>query len=147
MVYYRELTQEVACTGQMPSMLCWKSEVELYVKTLTSSRTGGRVSRNCNQNLWAPGCQPGWACSTEEYESLDGSEVPSRALNCRPCCPGFFCPRGLTCMMRKSLSLSLKELPQHTELILYQNQEYYVPLVFPLNTVIVPAKKKEYSHC
>ncbi|KAL6640996.1 hypothetical protein ACP70R_019177 [Stipagrostis hirtigluma subsp. patula] len=87
---------------QMATMLCGKAEVELYIKSLASSSTSSlgstRISRNCNQNSWALGCQPGWACSTLGDESSDES-VPSRAVNCRPCCPGFFCPRGLTCMM------------------------------------------------
>ncbi|KAL6842406.1 hypothetical protein ACP4OV_027833 [Aristida adscensionis] len=86
--------------GQMFRMLCGKAEVELYIKSLasTSSRNIARISRNCNKDSWALGCQPGWACSTFGDEAADES-VPSRALNCRPCCPGFFCPRGLTCMM------------------------------------------------
>ncbi|XP_062205285.1 ABC transporter G family member 25-like isoform X2 [Phragmites australis] len=83
---------------QMVAMLCRKPEVELYVKTLISSRSTPRISRNCNQNSWALGCQPGWACATLDDESSD-QLIPSRAVNCRPCCPGFFCPRGLTCMM------------------------------------------------
>jgi hypothetical protein len=124
-------------------MLCSQSEVELYVKTLASSRTGGRVSPNCNQNSWAPGCQPGWTCSTAEEESAYASGIPLRALNCRPCCPGFFCPRGLTCMMRKFLSPD--EMPHNTELILYQNQGHYVTLVDPLNTIIVKILSRKFE--
>jgi hypothetical protein len=127
----------------MPFMLCSQSEVELYVKTLASSRTSARVSPNCNQNSWAPGCQPGWACSTVKDVSSNASRILLRARNCRPCCPGFFCPRGLTCMMRKFLSPN--ELPQHTELILYQNQEHYVPLVDPLNTIIVKILSRKFE--
>ncbi|TVU30561.1 hypothetical protein EJB05_22191, partial [Eragrostis curvula] len=89
----------VVCTGLMPSMLCKQAEIELYVKTLASSRTSARVSPNCNQNSWALGCQPGWACLTLDDQSSNESVIPSRAVSCRPCCPGFFCPSGLTCMM------------------------------------------------
>lgn len=99
------LIQEVVSTGQMTSMICGQGEVELYVKTLARSRKSVRVSPNCNQDSWALGCQPGWACSTPDDKAPDES-IPPRALNCRPCCPGFFCPRGLTCMMRKFLSQS-----------------------------------------
>jgi hypothetical protein len=85
--------------GQMVTMLCGKAEMELYLSSLGSKRVG-RISRNCNQSSWAPGCQSGWACSALDPNgtSFDDS-VPSRAEMCRPCCPGFFCPLGLTCMM------------------------------------------------
>ncbi|PNT67456.1 ABC transporter G family member 25 isoform X2 [Brachypodium distachyon] len=81
----------------MVRMLCNKKETELYLSSLGSKRIA-RISRNCNQNSWPSGCQPGWACSTLDDNSFEGS-IPSRAENCRPCCPGFFCPRGLTCML------------------------------------------------
>uniref|UniRef100_A0A0E0BB15 ABC transporter domain-containing protein n=1 Tax=Oryza glumipatula TaxID=40148 RepID=A0A0E0BB15_9ORYZ len=83
--------------GQMTGMLCEKAEIEIYVKSL-GKKPSTRVSRNCDQNSWALGCQPGWACARQDSSS-SGREVPSRAVNCRPCCPGFFCPRGLTCMI------------------------------------------------
>ncbi|CAL4933868.1 unnamed protein product [Urochloa decumbens] len=84
----------------MAAMLCNKAEVEVYIKSLASTSTRGssRISRNCNRNSWALGCQPGWACMKLGDESSDET-VPSRAVNCRPCCPGFFCPSGLTCMI------------------------------------------------
>lgn len=80
-------------------MLCNQAEIELYVKSLASAsgRSDPRISRNCNQNSWALGCQPGWACMS--LTTTNESSVPSRAVKCRPCCPGFFCPHGLTCMM------------------------------------------------
>ncbi|CAN6293402.1 unnamed protein product [Urochloa humidicola] len=86
--------------GNMAAMLCNRAEVEVYIKSLASTSTRGtsRISRNCNRNSWALGCQPGWACMKLGDESSDET-VPSRAVNCRPCCPGFFCPRGLTCMI------------------------------------------------
>ncbi|EMS60048.1 Putative white-brown complex-like protein 30 [Triticum urartu] len=83
-------------------MMCRKAEIELYLSSL-GSKSSVRISRNCNQFSWAPGCQSGWACSTQDTNSFANNSfenpVPSRAENCRPCCPGFFCPRGLTCMM------------------------------------------------
>uniref|UniRef100_A0A0E0M844 ABC transporter domain-containing protein n=1 Tax=Oryza punctata TaxID=4537 RepID=A0A0E0M844_ORYPU len=83
--------------AQMTGMLCEKAEIEIYVKSL-GKKPSTRVSRNCDQTSWAPGCQPGWACARQDSSSSE-REVPSRAVNCRPCCPGFFCPRGLTCMI------------------------------------------------
>uniref|UniRef100_A0A0D9XK46 ABC transporter domain-containing protein n=1 Tax=Leersia perrieri TaxID=77586 RepID=A0A0D9XK46_9ORYZ len=88
----------VQTQGQMAGMLCEKEEIQIYVKSLGKTRST-RVSRNCDQNSWALGCQPGWACERPGVGSSEGV-VPSRAVNCRPCCPGFFCPRGLTCMIR-----------------------------------------------
>ncbi|KAJ1295422.1 hypothetical protein BS78_01G222700 [Paspalum vaginatum] len=88
--------------GEMVAMLCGKPEIELYIKSLasTSSRSNPRISPNCNQNSWALGCQPGWACMTDVVPSnSSGESIPPRAARCRPCCPGFFCPRGLTCMI------------------------------------------------
>lgn len=90
--------------GQMTAMLCGQAEIELYIESLAnaSSRSNPRISPNCNQNSWALGCQPGWACMVSGTEPSDGPSaelVPQRAESCRPCCPGFFCPRGLTCMM------------------------------------------------
>lgn len=96
----------VIFAGQMTAMLCGQAEIELYIESLAnaSSRSNPRISPNCNQNSWALGCQPGWACMVSGTEPSDGPSaelVPQRAESCRPCCPGFFCPRGLTCMMRK----------------------------------------------
>jgi len=83
----------------MARMLCGRAEVEVYIKSLASSGSRiTRISKNCNRNSWALGCQPGWACMSLSDESSDET-VPSRTLNCRPCCLGFFCPRGLTCMI------------------------------------------------
>ncbi|KAG8091729.1 hypothetical protein GUJ93_ZPchr0012g20518 [Zizania palustris] len=83
--------------GQMSTMLCEKAEIEIYVNSLGKSRST-RISRNCNQSSWALGCQPGWACQRLGADSTE-NVVPSRAEKCRPCCAGFFCPRGLTCMI------------------------------------------------
>ena len=103
----------------MVRMLCNRAEIELYLSSLGSSRFA-RVSRNCNLNLWALGCQPGWACSTLDVDDkpFEESVVPSRAESCRPCCPGFFCPRGLTCMMRKCFFPN--KPPQQTKLVLLE---------------------------
>lgn len=51
---------------------------------------------------WVPGCEAGWACSVAQNQKADlkNSKVtPDRTSECQPCCPGFFCPMGLTCMI------------------------------------------------
>lgn len=59
---------------------------------------------NCNLTAWAPGCEPGWSCSVPQGVKVDLKEsqnFPVRVVECQPCCAGFFCPQGLTCMIRK----------------------------------------------
>ncbi|PKA47787.1 ABC transporter G family member 28 [Apostasia shenzhenica] len=61
-----------------------------------------RPNINCNLISWASGCEPGWACSVGEEQKVnlkDATIMPSRTQNCRPCCDGFFCPHGITCMI------------------------------------------------
>ncbi|PHU03957.1 hypothetical protein BC332_29208 [Capsicum chinense] len=65
---------------------------------------GGRgnlkPNTNCNLSSWVNGCEPGWACSVGDNSvDLDLNKMPHRILECEPCCEGFFCPRGLTCMI------------------------------------------------
>ncbi|KAL0340714.1 UNVERIFIED_CONTAM: ABC transporter G family member 24 [Sesamum radiatum] len=59
-------------------------------------------NRNCNLTAWVSGCEPGWACSAGFNQPLDfteSDEIPPRTDDCKPCCEGFFCPQGLTCMI------------------------------------------------
>lgn len=117
-------------------MMCDKAEIELYLSSL-GSKSIVRISRDCNQFSWAPGCQSGWACSTPDANSFANNSfenpVPSRAENCRPCCPGFFCPHGLTCMMRKCFFPT--KLPLETNLMMHA-----------INSIIfLPGKKALYS--
>lgn len=63
-----------------------------------------KPNKNCNLTSWVPGCEPGWACSvppSEKIDLRDSKDVPARTSNCRACCEGFFCPHGITCMIRK----------------------------------------------
>lgn len=119
-------------------MMCDKAEIELYLSSL-GSKSIVRISRDCNQFSWAPGCQSGWACSTPDANSFANNSfenpVPSRAENCRPCCPGFFCPHGLTCMMRKCFFPT--KLPLETNLMMHAinsiiflpGKKHYIPQV------------------
>ncbi|KAK8455541.1 hypothetical protein SEVIR_4G134100v4 [Setaria viridis] len=61
-----------------------------------------RPNKNCNLTSWIDGCEPGWSCSAgkdQEVNLKDAVNIPSRVLDCRGCCAGFFCPHGLTCMI------------------------------------------------
>ncbi|KAL3834153.1 hypothetical protein ACJIZ3_008889 [Penstemon smallii] len=99
------LTACLARTGDVSRRLCTSAEVEVYFNNL---RNGGgsslRPNRNCNTSFWVAGCEPGWACSTDPQDQVDlnSREMPTRGLDCDSCCEGFFCPYGITCMIRKS---------------------------------------------
>lgn len=87
---------------------CTAAEAEIYFVNLKNGGNSLKLNRNCNSSHWAEGCEPGWACSldNEDHVDLENSrDIPARGSNCAACCEGFFCPQGLTCMMRKSLRL------------------------------------------
>lgn len=87
--------------------LCTAAEVTFYFNSFIDS--GGRTSymkpnKNCNSTSWVPGCEPGWASSVPPDEKVDlqeSQQLPSRNVDSKPCCPGFYCPYGITCMIRK----------------------------------------------
>lgn len=63
-----------------------------------------KPNKNCNLTSWDTGCEPGYACSLPKDQKADlknSRSIPDRTFDCQACCPGFFCPSGLTCMMRK----------------------------------------------
>lgn len=66
-------------------------------------------NRNCNLTSWVPGCEPGWACSTGSNQNPDLrnlQDIPARTTDCQSCCEGFFCPQGITCMIRKYTTIT-----------------------------------------
>nr|QVT92381.1 ABC transporter [Salvia miltiorrhiza] len=89
--------------------LCTAAEVKFYGQSLLGGGGGGlrssyylRPNKNCNLTAWPAGCEPGWACNVKKEDNVDiknDKEIPERVLDCQPCCPGFFCPHGLTCMI------------------------------------------------
>ncbi|MCD7446695.1 ABC transporter G member 28 [Datura stramonium] len=89
--------------GDVVKRLCTAAEIKFYSQLLTEGVGRGNLkpNRNCNLASWASGCEPGWACSVGENQVhlKDIKEMPPRILDCQPCCEGFFCPRGLTCMI------------------------------------------------
>ena len=94
-------------TGDISNRLCTAAEVKFYLNSLmekSSSANYLKPNRNCNLTSWVPGCEPGWACSVPSGQKIDlkdSKEMPARISNCRACCEGFFCPHGITCMIRK----------------------------------------------
>lgn len=78
-----------------------------------------RPNKNCNLTSWVSGCEPGWTCSVgmdQKVELKNSKDMPSRTRDCQPCCAGFFCPQGLTCMIRKDMITTLFILWNHWKL-------------------------------
>ncbi|KAL9230494.1 hypothetical protein vseg_005836 [Gypsophila vaccaria] len=90
--------------GDVGSRLCTESEVQFYLNNFFNKIGVNYMSpnRNCNLTSWVAGCEPGWACSIgsgEGFDLGDSKQIPTRTVDCKTCCEGFFCPQGLTCMM------------------------------------------------
>jgi len=89
--------------------------MRFYFESLLESGDNGetnyvRPNLNCNFSSWIDGCEPGWACRAGDDQKIDlqnAKDIPYRALKCQSCCPGFFCPHGLTCMIRMHALFSL----------------------------------------
>ncbi|CAN0916438.1 ABC transporter G family member 28, partial [Linum grandiflorum] len=95
-----------ATKGDMNQRICTAAEVKFYFNSFFQK--GSKKSnylhpnKNCNLTAWAPGCEPGWACTVNKGTKADlknSKEMPLRTSNCEACCEGFFCPHGLTCMI------------------------------------------------
>ncbi|KAH9700482.1 ABC transporter G family member 28 [Citrus sinensis] len=97
----------------MTLRLCTAAEIKFYIHTFTDALSGAhgqgskkksqfvKPNTNCNLTSWVPGCEPGWACSVDSaiVNMKNSKEIPARTANCASCCKGFFCPKGLTCMI------------------------------------------------
>lgn len=98
----------IGSTGGVTMRLCTSAEISFYFNGFHENDGQASVylkpNLNCNLSSWVSGCEPGWSCSigkNQKINLLDKKLLPARTLECRPCCEGFFCPRGITCMMRK----------------------------------------------
>ncbi|EFJ20608.1 hypothetical protein SELMODRAFT_443919 [Selaginella moellendorffii] len=89
--------RDCANGGSLLTRLCGRAEIELYFKSLQSTGHAVEQNLNCNVSNWSDGCEAGWASSVSQTEIPD--EISVRNLNPQPCCDGFFCPRGLSCMI------------------------------------------------
>lgn len=91
--------------GDLTQRLCTAAEIKFYFSSFFTDGGNSNFLRpniNCNSTSWVSGCEPGWACSVGEDQNVhlkDSINVPSRTQSCRPCCEGFFCPHGITCMI------------------------------------------------
>ncbi|XP_072968125.1 ABC transporter G family member 28-like [Typha angustifolia] len=91
--------------GDLTQRVCTAAEMKFYFGSFyenNGQKNYLKPNKNCNLTSWVGGCEPGWACSTGKDQKInlqDSKNIPSRTLNCRPCCAGFFCPHGITCMI------------------------------------------------
>lgn len=88
--------------------MCTAAEMKFYFTSVMDTKSADarflKPNRNCNLTSWVPGCEPGWACSVAPDQKVNlknSNDIPLRTRDSQPCCEGFFCPRGLTCMIRK----------------------------------------------
>lgn len=108
-------TTTMYVTGDLQQRICTAAEMRFYFDSLmggddTAETNYVRPNVNCNRSSWIDGCEPGWACSAGPDQKIDlqnSKDIPYRPIKCQMCCPGFFCPHGLTCMIRKHLALQL----------------------------------------
>lgn len=94
-------------TGDIGRRICTAAEMKFYFNAFFNKSNNPSYLQpnvNCNLTSWVSGCEPGWGCSVDPTVQVDlqnSKEFPERTKNCMACCEGFFCPRGLTCMIRK----------------------------------------------
>ncbi|KAJ0242323.1 hypothetical protein HA466_0208040 [Hirschfeldia incana] len=92
--------------------ICSEAEMKFYIYDFLSkpNKPGDKPvnikpNRNCNSTEWVSGCEPGCGCSLDhqpeqaDLQKQNSKDFPGRTSNCMPCCEGFFCPNGLTCMI------------------------------------------------
>ncbi|XP_019152194.1 PREDICTED: putative white-brown complex homolog protein 30 [Ipomoea nil] len=86
--------------------LCNAAEIKFYFTSFLDTKSADvqylKPNSNCNLTSWVPGCEPGWSCSIPLGVKVDlrnSKDIPDRTLDSQPCCEGFFCPKGLTCMI------------------------------------------------
>ncbi|PIN07861.1 Transporter, ABC superfamily (Breast cancer resistance protein) [Handroanthus impetiginosus] len=93
-------------TKDVTKMICTAAEMKFYFSSFMDTKSAAaqllKPNINCNLTSWVPGCEPGWACTVPKDVKVDlknSKDIPGRTLDSQPCCEGFFCPRGLTCMI------------------------------------------------
>ncbi|EPS66605.1 hypothetical protein M569_08170, partial [Genlisea aurea] len=86
--------------------ICTAAEMKFYFSSFMGTKSADaqflKPNINCNLTSWIPGCEPGWACTVPQNQQVDlknSKDFPDRTRDSKPCCAGFFCPRGLTCMI------------------------------------------------
>ncbi|XP_027104947.2 ABC transporter G family member 28-like isoform X1 [Coffea arabica] len=87
--------------GDFTQRICTAAEIKAYFNSIQNSNAI-KPNGNCNRTSWVSGCEPGWACGVNSDQPIDlknSRDIPVRTLDCQSCCAGFFCPRGITCMI------------------------------------------------
>ncbi|KAJ7289930.1 hypothetical protein O6H91_03G005400 [Diphasiastrum complanatum] len=91
--------------GSLLLRLCTVGEIQIYVKSIRNVNDPPPIP-NCNQTHWSKGCDAGWASVVLDVPQANpqpsrnfSTFIPKRATIGQPCCEGFFCPQGLSCMM------------------------------------------------
>lgn len=84
--------------GTISQRLCGMGEVKLYFSNI-KDLDNPTPNLNCNATSWTLGCEAGWAAAKITQGGLDSDVIPVRNILPLPCCEGFFCPRGLSCMI------------------------------------------------
>ncbi|CAN1238106.1 ABC transporter G family member 24 [Linum grandiflorum] len=114
-----------------------------------------RPNLNCNLTSWVDGCEPGWACSvagTQPVDLQNSHVIPPRTTNCKTCCEGFFCPHGLTCMIRKYLTQFFLMLSnvinylQGSQTIPVEEQTHGLTLLLAVRSFVKPAHTVQLPH-
>ncbi|CAK9171627.1 unnamed protein product [Ilex paraguariensis] len=142
-------------TKDVTKRICTAAEIKFYFDSFFYRKASEaqilKPNRNCNLTSWVPGCEPGWACSVGPNEKVDlknSTNMPDRTLDSQPCCEGFFCPRGLTCMIGTTInSLLVSQIILVAELIFGPMQlvvasysvqrDHTVQLLLPKNHAVV----------
>ncbi|KAK8609643.1 hypothetical protein V6N13_062087 [Hibiscus sabdariffa] len=125
--------------GSIMRRVCTAAEGKFYFDSFfeSSNVNALRPNKNCNLTSWVSGCEPGWACSValNEPVNIENSKViPYRTIDCQPCCPGFFCPRGLTCMIPCPLGSHCPSATLNTQTGLCEPYNYQLPPGLPNHT-------------
>ncbi|XP_058212810.1 putative white-brown complex homolog protein 30 [Rhododendron vialii] len=92
--------------GDVTRRLCTAAEIKFYFNSFLERGSSNaqflRPNKNCNLTSWVPGCESGWASTVApnvKVELKNSKDIPERTLDSQPCCEGFFCPQGITCMI------------------------------------------------
>ncbi|KAL9264021.1 ABC transporter G family member 24-like protein, partial [Drosera capensis] len=90
----------------VPQRVCTAAEVKFYFSSFYEKGRKNtdylKPNKNCNLTSFPAGCEPGWACSVGKDQKVDlknSVDLPTRTEDCNACCEGFFCPKGITCMI------------------------------------------------
>ncbi|KAG4908110.1 hypothetical protein JHK84_056635 [Glycine max] len=109
---YSQISNLTSILRDIAKRLCTAAEVRFFLNSLLGKSVSAnylKPNKNCNLTSWVSGCEPGWACSVPSSQKVDlknSKEIPARTSNCQACCEGFFCPHGITCMIRSYCPLA-----------------------------------------